>query len=58
VKGDVSTGNMDWYGVVQRIIALDFPNGKEVVLFQCDGMMCLRTPIRKVEGTKRTDMGS
>jgi hypothetical protein len=35
VKGDVSTGNIDWYGVVQRIIALDFPNGKEVVLFQC-----------------------
>jgi hypothetical protein len=33
VKGDVSTGNMDWYGVVQRIITLDFPNGKEVVLF-------------------------
>jgi hypothetical protein len=36
VKGDVSTGNMDWYGVVQRIITLDSPNGKEVVLFECD----------------------
>jgi hypothetical protein len=36
VKGDVSTGNMDWYGVAQRIITLDFPNGKEVVLFQYD----------------------
>jgi hypothetical protein len=33
VKGDVSTGNMDWYGMVQRIVALDFPNGKKVVMF-------------------------
>jgi hypothetical protein len=36
VKGDESTGNMDWYGVIKRIILLDFPLGKEVVLFQCD----------------------
>jgi hypothetical protein len=36
VKGDVSTGNMDWYGMVQTIIALDFPDGKEVAQFQCD----------------------
>jgi hypothetical protein len=27
---------MDWYGVIKRIILLDFPNGKDVVLFQCD----------------------
>jgi hypothetical protein len=27
---------MDWYGVIKRIILLDFPNGKEVVLFMCD----------------------
>jgi hypothetical protein len=33
VKGDVSIGNMDWYGMVQRIVALDFPNGKKVVMF-------------------------
>ncbi len=35
VKGDESTGNMDWYGVIKRIILLDFPNEKEVVSFQC-----------------------
>jgi hypothetical protein len=36
VEGDESTGNMDWYGIIKRIILLDFPCGKEVVLFQCD----------------------
>jgi len=36
VKGDDSSSNMDWYGVIKRIIMLDFPNEKEVVLFQCD----------------------
>ena len=35
-KGDSSTGNMTWYGVLQKIITLDFANEKEVVLFQCD----------------------
>ena len=35
VKGDASTGNMGWYGVLKRIICLDFPSGKEVMLFQC-----------------------
>lgn len=27
---------MDWYGVIKKIIALDFPNNKEVLLFECD----------------------
>jgi hypothetical protein len=36
VKGDSSTGNMAWYGVLQKIITLDFANEKEVILFQCD----------------------
>lgn len=27
---------MDWYGVIKKIIALDFPNDKEVLLFECD----------------------
>ena len=36
VKGDSSTDNMAWYGVVQKIITLDFDNEKEVILFQCD----------------------
>ena len=36
VKGDERTGNIDYYGVIKKIIVLDFPPGKEVVLFQCD----------------------
>jgi hypothetical protein len=36
VKGDASTGDMDWYGVLRKIICLDFPGQKEVMLFQCD----------------------
>jgi hypothetical protein len=35
VKGDSSTGNMDWYGVLRKIICLDFPGEKEIMLFQC-----------------------
>jgi hypothetical protein len=58
VKGDVSTGNMDCYGVVQRIITLDFSNGKKVMFFSVAGMMCLLTRIRKVEGIEKTDTES
>ncbi|KAM3191465.1 hypothetical protein ACQJBY_069003 [Aegilops geniculata] len=36
VKGDANTGNIDYYGVIKKIIFLDFPPDKEVVLFQCD----------------------
>ncbi|XP_062178571.1 uncharacterized protein LOC133883302 [Phragmites australis] len=36
VKGDDTTGNIDWYGVITKIMSLDFAMGKEVVLFQCD----------------------
>jgi hypothetical protein len=35
VKGDDSTGNIDYYGVIKKIIFLDYPPDKEVVLFQC-----------------------
>jgi hypothetical protein len=36
VKGDGTTANMTWYGVIRKIISLEFPTQKEVVLFQCD----------------------
>ena len=36
VKGDRATGNMNWYGVIKRMISLEFPGQKEVILFQCD----------------------
>jgi hypothetical protein len=34
-KGDLVTGNMDWYDMLRKIICLDFPGEKEVMLFQC-----------------------
>lgn len=27
---------MEWYGVLKRTITLEFPNAKEVLLFECD----------------------
>ena len=36
VRGDGTTSNMIWYGVIRRIISLEFPTQKEVLLFQCD----------------------
>jgi len=35
LKGDASTGGMGWYGVLKKIICLDFAGQKEVMLFQC-----------------------
>jgi len=35
VKGDANTGNMGWYGVLKKIICLDFHGDKEVMLFHC-----------------------
>jgi hypothetical protein len=36
VKGDPSTDNMCWYGVIKRMISLEFIGQKEVILFECD----------------------
>lgn len=36
VRGDDSTGNIDWFGVIRKIVALEFGLDKEVVLFECD----------------------
>ncbi|KAL5676372.1 hypothetical protein ACJX0J_012503 [Zea mays] len=36
VKGDESSGNIDWYGVIKKIIALDFPQGKEYGIIDID----------------------
>jgi hypothetical protein len=34
VKGEAK--GMNWYGVIKRIISLEFSGQKEVILFQCD----------------------
>ena len=57
VKGDSSTGNMAWYGVIQKIFALDFDNEKEVVLFQCDWYDVPAATTSKGRGYKKDEYG-
>ena len=35
---------MEWYGVIKKIIVLDFANEKKVMLFQCDWFDVPTTP--------------
>jgi len=56
VQGD----GMEWYGVIKKIIVLDFPNKKEVMLFQCDwfDVPPATSKVRaKAEGTVEMSMG-
>src|SRR6185437_11627007 len=56
VQGD----GMEWYGVIKKIIVLDFPNKKEVMLFQCDwfDVPPANSKVRaKAEGTVEMSMG-
>ena len=36
VKGEESTRYIDWFGVIKKIIALEYLGSKEVILFKCD----------------------
>jgi hypothetical protein len=57
VKGDASAGGIDWYGVVKKIYALDFPMQKEVVLFECDWYDVPPASKSKAQGFKRDQYG-
>jgi len=57
VKGDDSTGNMDWYGVLKKIITLDFPGEKEVILFECDWYDVLAATKNKSRGYSKDQYG-
>jgi hypothetical protein len=35
VKGGAKGSKMGWYGVLNKVITLDFPSEKEVILFEC-----------------------
>jgi hypothetical protein len=58
VKGDANTGNMGWYGVLKKIICLDFHGDKEVMLFQCVWFDVPAQVVADREGTLRINMGS
>ena len=57
VKGDDSTGNMTWYGVITNIISLEFPQEKEVILFQCDWYDVPATSTSRSRGYNRDKFG-
>ena len=57
VKGDDSTGNMDWYGVIKKIFSLEFPNAKEVILFECDWYDVPAANKNKSRGYKKDEYG-
>lgn len=57
VKGDASTGDMDWYGVLKKIICLDFPGEKEVMLFQCDWFDVPAVATKKTVGYNKDQYG-
>jgi hypothetical protein len=57
VKGDDNTCNMDWYGVIRKIISLEFPSGKEVILFMCDWYDVHASTKNKGRGYKKDQYG-
>jgi hypothetical protein len=57
VKGDDSTGNMTWYGVIRNIISLEFPQEKEVILFQFDWYDVPATSTSRSRGYNRDKFG-
>jgi hypothetical protein len=60
VKSDEKESNMDWYGVLQKVIALDFPGEKRSYCLSVIGLMFLthrRVTRVKVKGTVEINMG-
>lgn len=57
VKGDDSTGNMNWYGVIRQIISLEFAGEKEVILFKCDWFDTPAVSTSRSAGYKKDQWG-
>ena len=57
MKGDDTTDNMDWYGVLKKIITLDFPGEKKSYCLSVIGTTFLPLLRTKVEVTLRINMG-
>ena len=58
VRGDRTTGNMSWYGVIKRMIALEFAGQKEVILFECDWYDVPAAATNRGRGYRRISLGS
>jgi hypothetical protein len=48
---------MDWYGVIRKIISLEFSSGKEVILFKCDWYDVPASTKNKGRGYKKDQYG-
>jgi hypothetical protein len=57
VRGDKSSGNLTWYGVIRNIISLEFPQQKEVILFQRDWCYVSATNTSRSRGYTRDKFG-
>jgi len=57
VKGADSSTSMEWYGVIKKILTLDFPGEKEVILFQCDWYDVPTPSKNKSRGYRRDQYG-
>ena len=57
VKGADSSASMEWYGVIKKILTLDIPGEKEVVLFQCDWYDVPAPSKNKSRGYRRDQYG-
>jgi hypothetical protein len=57
VKGEAKGTN--WYGVIKRMITLEFPGQIEVILFQCDWFdVPLDTSTTEAKDTIKINLGS
>ncbi|XP_024314555.1 uncharacterized protein LOC100825808 [Brachypodium distachyon] len=54
VRGDAG---MEWYGVIDKIITLDFPDEKEIIVFECSWFDVPKENKDKSKGYKRDEYG-
>jgi hypothetical protein len=57
VKGGAQAREMDWYSVLNKVITLDFPGEKEVILFECDWFDVPATAKSKTRGFSKNQYG-
>ena len=57
VKGDERTGYIDWFGVIKKIIALDYLESKQIVLFKCNWFEIPLQSRNQSRGYKKDEYG-
>jgi hypothetical protein len=57
VKGGAEASEMDWYGVLNKVITLDFPGAKEVILFECHWFDVPTASTSKTRGYSKDQYG-